>query len=139
MRSDERRLCGGGSGSLSSGVDVGADESLAEDGDEAALGLLAGLSASVDELVDAGGGGGSWETVSDHVFDWIEDAKDVRGAQSKLARFRTSVAQQTGLPEEQRPTWRSSRGAAKAAVAAKATMAVMVNCILKVGWVGWFL
>jgi hypothetical protein len=28
----------------------------------------------------------------------------VRGAQSKLARLRTSVAQQTGLPELQRPT-----------------------------------
>jgi hypothetical protein len=58
--------------------------------------------------------------------------KDLRGAQSKLARLRTSVAQQTGLPEEQRPTWRSSRGAAKA-TAAMEMIAVMVNCMLKVG------
>ena len=67
MRSDERCLCGG-SGGLSSRVDVGAEESLAEDRDKAALGLLASLSASVDELVDAGGGGGSWQCVSDHVL-----------------------------------------------------------------------
>ena len=51
-----------------------------------------------------------------------------------MARFKTSVAQQTGVPEAQSPAWRSSRGAAKAAVAAKARTAVMVNCILKVGW-----
>lgn len=35
-----------------SGVDIGADESLSEDGDQAALGLLALSSASVDELID---------------------------------------------------------------------------------------
>jgi hypothetical protein len=41
------------------------------------------------------------------------------------------VAQQTGLPDEQRPTWRSSTGAAKA-MAARERMAVMVNCMLKI-------
>ena len=40
---------------LSSGVDVGAEEGLAENGDEAALGLLASGGASVDEGVDGGG------------------------------------------------------------------------------------
>lgn len=40
------RLSGGG------GVDIGADESLSEDRDEAALGLLATLGTGVDELVD---------------------------------------------------------------------------------------
>ena len=44
----ERRLS-------SSGVDVGANEGLAEDGEEAALGLLTRISASVDEGVDGGG------------------------------------------------------------------------------------
>jgi hypothetical protein len=43
---------------LSSGVDVGAEEGLAENGDEAALGLLASGGASVDEGVDGGGGDG---------------------------------------------------------------------------------
>jgi hypothetical protein len=62
--------------------------------------------------------------------------EDVRGAQSKLARLRTSVAQQTGLPELQRgATWRAcSRGAAKAAAAKARTM---VNCMLMV-WVWWW-
>ena len=44
-------LCG-------SGVDIRAEKTLLEDGDEAALGLLAGLGALVDEGVDGGGGGG---------------------------------------------------------------------------------
>ena len=43
-----RHLSGGG------GVDVGAEESLSEDGDEAALGLLTSSGAGVDELVDVG-------------------------------------------------------------------------------------
>lgn len=43
--------------------------------------------------------------------------RHVRVPQSRMARFRMSVAQQRGEPEEQRPAWRSSRGAAKAAVA----------------------
>jgi hypothetical protein len=43
-----RRLGGGG------GVDVGAEESLSEDGDQAALGLLTSGGAGVDELVDVG-------------------------------------------------------------------------------------
>jgi hypothetical protein len=42
---------------------------------------------------------------------------NVRVWQSKMARLRMSVAQQRGEPEEQRPAWRSSRGAAKAAAA----------------------
>jgi hypothetical protein len=118
----------------SSGVDVGADEGLAEDGDEAALGLLTFAGAGVDEFVNIGGCDGGCDVVSNYGFQEI--GKDVRVAQSKLARFRTSVAQQTGVPEEQRPTWRSSRGAAKATVA-KATMVAMVNCILMVGWLSF--
>ena len=87
MRSDERRLCGGGSGSLSSGVDVGADKSLAEDGDEAALGLLAGLSASVDELVDAGGGGGRRSAVQ------VGEVQDIGSAADGVAgRAETNLA-----------------------------------------------
>jgi hypothetical protein len=73
------------------------------------------------------------------LFEEIYGRKNVRGLQFKSARLRTSVAQQTGLPEEQRPTWRSwtSRGAAKA-TAAMEMIAAIVNCILKVvGW--WFL
>lgn len=54
MESSSRRLGRGG------GVDVGADQGLAENGDEAALGLLAGLGAGVDESVDAGGGDSGW-------------------------------------------------------------------------------
>jgi hypothetical protein len=46
-----------------------------------------------------------------------------------MARLRTSVAQQRGEPDEQRPAWRSSRGAAKAA-AARARIAKY--CILMV-------
>lgn len=48
-----------------------------------------------------------------------------------MARFRTSVAQQTGVPEEQRPVWRSSRGAAMAATAKARTA---VKSMLMVGW-----
>jgi hypothetical protein len=59
MRSNEKHLVGlvgGGGSGAGSGVDVGADKGLAENGDEAALGLLALSSASVDERVDAGWG-----------------------------------------------------------------------------------
>lgn len=51
---------GADDGGVGGGVDVGAEEGLAEDGQDAALGLLAGSGADVDELVGAGGGGGSW-------------------------------------------------------------------------------
>jgi hypothetical protein len=57
-------LCGGSWG-LSGGVDIGAEESLAQDGDQAALGLLADLGASVDEAVDGGGSDGSCINVSE--------------------------------------------------------------------------
>lgn len=57
--SPDAHLCGSSSRDLSSGVDVGAEKGLAEDGDEAALGLLAPGGASVDEGVDGGGGDGS--------------------------------------------------------------------------------
>ena len=52
-------------------------------------------------------------------------------AQSKSARFRTSVAQHWGVPELQRPSWRSSRGAAKAATAKARTV---VKSMLIAGW-----
>lgn len=45
-----RRLSGSG------GVDVGAEKGLAENGDQAALGLLTLGSAAIDESVDVGGG-----------------------------------------------------------------------------------
>lgn len=44
---------------LSGWVDIGADQSLAENGEQAALGLLATLGALVDEAVDGGGSDGS--------------------------------------------------------------------------------
>lgn len=46
-------------------VDVRAEQSLAEDGQDAALSLLAFGRADVDEAVDARGGGGSWECCQD--------------------------------------------------------------------------
>ena len=57
------RYLSGSAGSRSSGVDIRADESLAEDGQEAALGLLALGSAGVDEVVGSGGGDWRWESV----------------------------------------------------------------------------
>jgi hypothetical protein len=50
------RLSSGSNGS--SGVNAAAEESLSKDRDLAALGLLAGLGAGVDELVGGGGGNG---------------------------------------------------------------------------------
>ena len=69
--------------SLGGGVDVGADEGLAEDGDQAALGLLTLGSASVDETVDGGGGDG-WRSavkvgeVQDvgSAADWVAGAAE---------------------------------------------------------------
>jgi hypothetical protein len=49
---------GSGVGRGASGVDVAADQSLAEDGQEAALGLLALSGAGGDELVGGRGGNG---------------------------------------------------------------------------------
>ena len=49
-----------GSGGDGLGVDIGADEGLAENGEQAALGLLSLGRAGVDEVVDGGWGGGSW-------------------------------------------------------------------------------
>jgi hypothetical protein len=46
-----KRLSGGG-------VDVGAEQGLAENGDQAALGLLALGGAAIDEGVDGGRGDG---------------------------------------------------------------------------------
>lgn len=50
----ESRLLGWSDGS--SGVDIRADECLAKDGEQTALGLLALSGTGVDEAVDAGGG-----------------------------------------------------------------------------------
>ena len=47
---------------------------------------------------------------------WMEQV-NLRVWQSRMARLRMSVAQQRGEPDEQRPAWRSSRGAAYAAAA----------------------
>jgi hypothetical protein len=51
------RLCGSSWGS-SDGVDVRAEQGLSENGENAALGLLSLSGADVDEVVDAGRGGG---------------------------------------------------------------------------------
>lgn len=59
LRRLSRGRGGSDDGGVGSGVDVRAEESLAEDGQDAALGLLAGGGADVDELVGAGRGGGS--------------------------------------------------------------------------------
>jgi hypothetical protein len=53
----------------------------------------------------------------------------IRGAQSRLARLSTSVAQHTAVEPVQRGSWRLSRAGAATAAAAKARM--MENCILK--------
>lgn len=45
-------------------VDIGADERLAQDGEQAALGLLADRGADVDELGVVQGSDGSCHTVS---------------------------------------------------------------------------
>ena len=45
-------------------VDISAEQSLAEDRKDAALGLLAGGGADIDEVVDGGGGGWCYEYVS---------------------------------------------------------------------------
>jgi len=61
----KKRLSSGrGCGSRSSGVDIRAEQSLAEDGQDAALGLLALDGADVDEAVDVERGCGSWRYVS---------------------------------------------------------------------------
>ena len=52
-------LSSGGGGSLSLGLNIGADQALLEDGEQAALGLLSLSGADVDEAVDVGGCGGS--------------------------------------------------------------------------------
>ena len=59
MRGDKTRYVGLSGSGVGSRVDVGADEGLAEDGDEAALGLLTCRGTSIDEVVDGGGGDGS--------------------------------------------------------------------------------
>jgi hypothetical protein len=56
---ERKRLCGNGWGwGCSSGVDVGAEQSLSKNGEDAAFGLLALGGADVDELVDTSGSGG---------------------------------------------------------------------------------
>lgn len=54
----QKRHLSASGGDLSGGVDIGAEKGLSENGDQAALGLLATLSAGVDEGVDGGGGDG---------------------------------------------------------------------------------
>lgn len=49
---------------LSLGLNISADQGLLEDGQQAALGLLALGGADVDEVVDASGCGGSCHSVS---------------------------------------------------------------------------
>ena len=59
-----RNGLGSRSGRLSLTVDVGADQGLLENGQQAALGLLALGGADVDEVVDASGCGRSCHNVS---------------------------------------------------------------------------
>jgi hypothetical protein len=46
------------------GVDIAAEETLAQKGDETALGLLANVGTAGDESVDGSGCNGSWCVVS---------------------------------------------------------------------------
>lgn len=122
---------------LSLRLHIGADQGLLKDWEQAALGLLAFGGADVDEVVDTTGRGGSCNKRQQELakFSLIIAGRGVGGIirvwQSRMARLRTSVAQQRGEPDEQRPAWRSSRGAAKAA----ATSARMVKyCMLTDVW-----
>lgn len=78
---------------------------------------------------------------------WEEWIGNVRVAQSKSARFRTSVAQHCAVVPEQTTAWRSSSstGAERAMVAKKEVMMVVKSMVMVMrllvwfGWlVGWF-
>jgi len=51
-------LSGGSGRGSGGGVHIAADEGLAQDGEQAALGLLSASGADIDEAVDIGRGGG---------------------------------------------------------------------------------
>jgi hypothetical protein len=135
------RLSGsGGSRGRGLGVDVGAEESLAEKGKDAALGLLACGRADIDEVVDAGGS--AWGCYMLDTGKLLESKGNVRVWQSKSARLRTSVAQQYGEPAPvQRGVWRSWSMAgmamapeAKARIAVTRMLIVGVGLVWKSGW-----
>ena len=122
------------------GGDVGADEGLVQDGKEAALGLLALFGAGGDEVGVVGGDGRGEGTVSERSWEVLRVEGNVRLAQLRMTRLRTSVAQHWGVPLEQRGAWRSSRVLmAGAAAAAAAKARIMENCILKDEVIGWCL
>lgn len=105
------------------------------DGQRAAASSLADGGADVGEFVNAAGAlRGCW-FVSLRLTA-IGEAQHVRGAQSKSARPRTSVAQQTGvpeMPEQRRAAWRASRAGmaeATAAVAPVRAMKMVEKCML---------
>jgi hypothetical protein len=80
------------------------------------------------------------QQVSDERRELKMLSRDLRGAQSRLAKLRTSVAQQTAVPLVQMGSWRLSRVGAAMAAAAKAR--TRVNCMLMVvrrsgGLEGW--
>jgi hypothetical protein len=67
LRSVDRtsgKCLGSRSGGRSLSIDISADQGLLENGQQAALGLLALGGADVDEVVDASGCGGSCPSVS---------------------------------------------------------------------------
>jgi hypothetical protein len=83
------------------GVDVAAEQTLAEKGDETALGLLADVGTAVDESVDGSGCDGSWGVVSNcssakikmgtsesltSIAVEVEDVQDISGAALGRAR-----------------------------------------------------
>ena len=87
---------------LSSGVDVGAEEGLAENGDQAALGLLTLGSAALDEGVDGkrGGVGGSAVEVGE-VQDVSRAADGTAGtAETSLALIKRSSHGGSGKGED---------------------------------------
>ena len=65
---------------LCSGVDIGAEEVLTQDREDAALGLLTLSGADGDEVVDGGRSSGSYCDVSSRfrIGDWVESSKDER-------------------------------------------------------------
>jgi hypothetical protein len=92
---------GSGVSQGSSGVDVAAEQTLAQKGDEAALGLLANVGTASDESVDGSGCDGSWGVVSSYssakikmgtsesltsIAVQVEDVKDISGAALGRAR-----------------------------------------------------
>ena len=86
----------------SRGVDVGADKGLSEDGDQAALGLLALCGAGVDETVDGGGGDWGSSTVQVGEVQDVSCAADwgTRAAETSLTLLKRGSHGRDGKSED---------------------------------------